>query len=88
MQSSRHTGHSTARSHPNSLQRGPGALHDRPIDYIDQISSRQQVDHSKAAMSDHEGEGGGENTVKREGGGEAISIKVKDQSGGEVRVSH
>lgn len=30
-------------------------------------------------------EGGGENQVKREGGGgEAMSIKVKDQSGGEV----
>jgi small ubiquitin-related modifier len=30
-------------------------------------------------------EGGGENQVKREGGGgEAMSIKVKDQNGGEV----
>lgn len=27
----------------------------------------------------------GENQVKKEGGGEPISIKVKDQQGGEVR---
>ncbi len=32
-------------------------------------------------------EAGGENQVKREGGGggEAMSVKVKDQNGGEVR---
>lgn len=33
-------------------------------------------------------EGGGENQVKREGGADgAMSIKVKDQNGGEVRVA-
>lgn len=39
--------------------------------------------HRPAAMADDDHTG--ENQVKKEGGGEPISIKVKDQQGGEVR---